>query len=528
MVIRSRTRGLGPRSLGLAALAAVFLIGLFSGAASAAPPVNSVSPAISPSTPEVGKAATASTGTWTSEAPARWLAGTEPLKEGEKVTVTPHSTWFHYAGTYAGSFGELDCETTVSAASLENPAGGGSGVGNVEIAYPMCLGAYAFANCTVTPGGPVGARIELTTVDGKVKLAQVGTNLGTFTLTGKECVVAGSTLKVVGVIEGRFSNAHPRIEFNPETSNTGALRFGSKAGPKVSATGALDFETAEGKDIKTSSLAYAYAWSRCTGATCTAISGATSSSYTPVEADWGQKLKVSVTATDANGSTAAESAQTNAVIGSPHWYVCGEWGGTGVYEDASCSKKGATNPYSWLQPASSSVTASSEALVNIGWTSGGIWYEINCTEVSGAGTLANSGGSSSVKGLDLNFGNCWFSKPGGMECNIKSGGKSHYLDFRPMSATVKTNTTRPELSFVPETGTIFSEFELTGCALLGTYTFTGQFPATFDNADSSVLTTQSEVKASEGMKFQKGPIAGIESRIELREGSKPVKLGFGS
>jgi streptogramin lyase len=60
---------------------------------------------------------------------------------------------------------------------------------------------------------------------------------------------------------------------------------------------------------------YAYQWQRCnaTGGECVNISGATSSTYTPVEADVEHTLVVKVTATNSNGSATAYSKATNKV-----------------------------------------------------------------------------------------------------------------------------------------------------------------------------------------------------------------------
>ncbi|HEY4346977.1 MAG TPA: Ig-like domain-containing protein [Gaiellaceae bacterium] len=59
----------------------------------------------------------------------------------------------------------------------------------------------------------------------------------------------------------------------------------------------------------------AYAWLRCdtTGAACSPIAGATSSSYTVASADSGSTLRVAVTATSSGGSTTATSLPTAAV-----------------------------------------------------------------------------------------------------------------------------------------------------------------------------------------------------------------------
>jgi hypothetical protein len=61
-----------------------------------------------------------------------------------------------------------------------------------------------------------------------------------------------------------------------------------------------------------SPTSYAYQWRRCdtAGAACTAIAGATGASYAAAAGDVGSTLRVSVTATNAGGSTAATSAAT--------------------------------------------------------------------------------------------------------------------------------------------------------------------------------------------------------------------------
>jgi len=55
---------------------------------------------------------------------------------------------------------------------------------------------------------------------------------------------------------------------------------------------------------------FAYSWERCDGGSCSAIGGATGSSYTPTAADAGKTLRIVVTATNADGSTRSDSATT--------------------------------------------------------------------------------------------------------------------------------------------------------------------------------------------------------------------------
>src|SRR5438477_7965451 len=62
-------------------------------------------------------------------------------------------------------------------------------------------------------------------------------------------------------------------------------------------------------------LSYAYQWVRCSssGASCSAIGGATASTDSLTSADAGSTLRVTVTATNRNGSAVATSAQTAVV-----------------------------------------------------------------------------------------------------------------------------------------------------------------------------------------------------------------------
>jgi hypothetical protein len=64
-----------------------------------------------------------------------------------------------------------------------------------------------------------------------------------------------------------------------------------------------------------SPVSYAYQWLRCNGGgnSCVTIASATQKTYPLVAADEGHAIKVRVTATNADGSTSAESAATGAV-----------------------------------------------------------------------------------------------------------------------------------------------------------------------------------------------------------------------
>jgi sugar lactone lactonase YvrE len=70
-----------------------------------------------------------------------------------------------------------------------------------------------------------------------------------------------------------------------------------------------------------SPTSYSYQWKRCNaaGAECTNISGATSSSYTPVEADIEHTLLVAVTATNGGGSSTPASSAASSLVKAAGW-----------------------------------------------------------------------------------------------------------------------------------------------------------------------------------------------------------------
>ena len=92
------------------------------------------------------------------------------------------------------------------------------------------------------------------------------------------------------------------------------------AAPKNTALPAISGTPTEGDTLKAtagtwegSPTSYAYQWQDCTGASCTKISGATTSTHKLTTSDVGHTLTVIVTATNAGGSTPATSPATATV-----------------------------------------------------------------------------------------------------------------------------------------------------------------------------------------------------------------------
>jgi hypothetical protein len=127
-----------------------------------------------------------------------------------------------------------------------------------------------------------------------------GANLGI-------AVVIAAAAFAIGAVIGR-----------PGTGQAAGNAPVSTAAPTISGT------AQQGQKLSTtngswsgSPTAYTYAWNLCdaSGNSCTAISGATSASYTAAATDVGHTLRVTVTATNSGGSAKATSTQS-AVISS--------------------------------------------------------------------------------------------------------------------------------------------------------------------------------------------------------------------
>jgi hypothetical protein len=108
-------------------------------------------------------------------------------------------------------------------------------------------------------------------------------------------------------------------------SNTGA--------PTLSGTAqqGLTLSASRGTWAGTTPMSYAYQWQRCTSSTsCSAISGATATSYTLASADVGNTVRVRVIASNTYGSATAYSSRTATVTSSSGGGGGGSGGGSGT------------------------------------------------------------------------------------------------------------------------------------------------------------------------------------------------------
>ncbi len=196
------------------------------------------------------------------------------LKAGEKTTVTAKGNPIAFTATISGVKTVFSCETEVSSPSLENPSGGGSGLGNAEVKYKGCKpeGIAAEKGCKVETTANFASKMELTMVEGKtnVVLKPTGTNFANFSFSGCGIAALNGLYELKGTLRGLYSNSTSKIEFNAETTAEGlTLR-----GQKTTAVGSIGLETTGAGRIRAESEVRWYgctkqAAGRYTSSTCT-------------------------------------------------------------------------------------------------------------------------------------------------------------------------------------------------------------------------------------------------------------------
>jgi hypothetical protein len=130
----------------------------------------------------------------------------------------------------------------------------------------------------------------------------------------------GSTLRV----NVRATNSVNFAEKTSEATAPVASRVPANTSPPVisetvsSFDNTVSYAVSQGTWTGAATLTFRYQWRRCnatTTTTCADISGATTTSYTPVNADIGSRLRVVVTVTNSFGSATATSEPSSVVAG---------------------------------------------------------------------------------------------------------------------------------------------------------------------------------------------------------------------
>ncbi len=142
---------------------------------------------------------------------------------------------------------------------------------------------------------------------------------------GEECAnISGATSSTYKLIEGDIgSTIRVAVTASNSLGTASATSYqsetvGAPGAPEVSEGPVIDGTAREGAVLFADNgtwsgshpLSYYYQWERCnsSGASCTAIEGATKPSYTATSGDVGSTLRIKVTVTNSAGSTSAVSA----------------------------------------------------------------------------------------------------------------------------------------------------------------------------------------------------------------------------
>jgi outer membrane protein assembly factor BamB len=152
---------------------------------------------------------------------------------------------------------------------------------------------------------------------------------------------------------------------------------------------------------------YTYQWEDCTGSGCSDISGANGESYTPTSTEVGTALEVSVTATNASGtSSAVVSGPSNAIVSAPEMTQSPTISGTAADGQTLTAWPGAWNgsptsyAYQWLRcqsGACSPVSGATSSTYTVSAGDVGSQLEVQVTAVNSAGaTSASSQPTSTV------------------------------------------------------------------------------------------------------------------------------------
>jgi hypothetical protein len=164
---------------------------------------------------------------------------------------------------------------------------------------------------TVTASSPAkasGVWVALDVTPLVTPLGATGGNVS-FTLTTTSSTAMGFATREAG------ATSAPQLVLDTGTAGTPPA---NTAPPAIAGTlrdgGALT--GAPGTWSGDTPMTFGYRWKRC-AATCVDIAGATGQSYTLTAADVGQKVLLTVTATNSAGAATASSAQTGTVTGNP-------------------------------------------------------------------------------------------------------------------------------------------------------------------------------------------------------------------
>ncbi|HWH95174.1 MAG TPA: hypothetical protein VNT03_15040 [Baekduia sp.] len=279
-------------------------------------PANTVAPVVTGNL-QGGRTLTASAGTWFPAAATyafQWQRDT-----GSGFTPIPSATSSNYTTVPADVGATIRARITATN-SFASVTVATAGVGPItsgapaNTAVPVISGAakrgapLAVGAGTWSPAGTTYA-YQWQSDDGSGFADITGAVNSSYTPLGGDI---GNTLRVVVTAANAFGST---TATSAATAAVATDPPASAAAPSIAGTAKRTFTlTASAGTWTPAGASHAYQWQRDGGSGFVDISGATSASYTLVAADVGDVVRVRVTATNVDGSTTADSAQTATVV----------------------------------------------------------------------------------------------------------------------------------------------------------------------------------------------------------------------
>jgi hypothetical protein len=140
-------------------------------------------------------------------------------------------------------------------------------------------------------------------------------------------VLLALTALAIGAVFGTATNGQASAKDKPSSTAPPTITGTTSEGSTLTAS--------DGTWSGTTPMTFKYQWGRCdgSGGSCADIGGATAKTYKLTHADAGNTIRVTVTATNADGSADATSVPTAVVAGAPPTVVNGcPAGGTGTIQ----------------------------------------------------------------------------------------------------------------------------------------------------------------------------------------------------
>ena len=306
--------------------------------APASPPSNTGVPTVS-GTAQVGQTLSATTGSW---------SGTSPISFAYKWQDCNSSgaSCTAIAGATSGSYllASSDQGYTIRAVVTASNSTGSASASSAQTAVVQTT-----APAPVAPSNTAAPTVSGTAQVGQTLSATTGSWSGTspisFAYKWQDCNSSGaSCTAIAGATSGSYllassDQGHTIRAVVTASNSTGSASASSAqtavvqttapapvapsntAAPTVSGTAQVGqtLSATTGSWSGTSPISFAYKWQDCnsSGASCTAIAGATSGSYLLASSDQGYTIRAVVTASNSTGSASASSAQTAVVQAAP-------------------------------------------------------------------------------------------------------------------------------------------------------------------------------------------------------------------